>query len=70
MVVSSSAKKSVFRLNGFSSRKNAVDDLLGKVDDMIKANRSITIDGAAEELGIGHKEAQKLQNHEFFFGTF
>ncbi|GFT30609.1 hypothetical protein TNCV_711551 [Trichonephila clavipes] len=35
--------------------KNVVDELLRKVDDMIKANRRITIDGAAEELKIGHE---------------
>ncbi|GFS92860.1 hypothetical protein TNCV_1162421 [Trichonephila clavipes] len=27
-----------------------------KVDDVIKASRCITIDGAADELGIGHEE--------------
>ncbi|GFT22494.1 hypothetical protein TNCV_3274551 [Trichonephila clavipes] len=33
---------------------HALDDLLRKVDDMIKANWRIPIDGVAEELGIGH----------------
>ncbi|GFV96149.1 hypothetical protein TNCV_1871091 [Trichonephila clavipes] len=32
---------------------NVVDELLKKVDGMIKANRRITLDGVAEELGIG-----------------
>ncbi|GFV07628.1 hypothetical protein TNCV_4941301 [Trichonephila clavipes] len=36
----------------FPVSKNVVDDLLRKVDDMIKANRCIT-----EELGIGHERA-------------
>ncbi|GFV97881.1 hypothetical protein TNCV_2021961 [Trichonephila clavipes] len=37
---------------------------------MIKANRRITIDGVAEELGIGHEGAQKMQSPEFFLGDF
>ncbi|GFX56817.1 hypothetical protein TNCV_495651 [Trichonephila clavipes] len=32
----------------------------------IKANRRITIDGEAEELEIGHKQAQKMQSPKFF----
>ncbi|GFY74487.1 hypothetical protein TNIN_63181 [Trichonephila inaurata madagascariensis] len=43
----------------FPVSKNVVDDLLWKVDDMIKANRRIPIDGVVEELGIGHERAQK-----------
>ncbi|GFV09950.1 hypothetical protein TNCV_4517041 [Trichonephila clavipes] len=30
-------------------RMNVFEDLLGKVDDVVKANRLITIDGEAEE---------------------
>ncbi|GFU18049.1 hypothetical protein TNCV_1446111 [Trichonephila clavipes] len=41
-----------------------------KVDDMIKANLRITIDGAAEELGIRHERSQKKQNSEFFLEGF
>ncbi|GFV39505.1 kinase suppressor of Ras 2 [Trichonephila clavipes] len=33
---------------------------------MIKANQRITIDGKAEELGIGYERAQKMQRPEFF----
>ncbi|GFR31057.1 histone-lysine N-methyltransferase SETMAR [Trichonephila clavata] len=32
----------------------------GKVDDMIRANRRITIDEVAEELGISHERAQNI----------
>ncbi|GFT22116.1 hypothetical protein TNCV_3271691 [Trichonephila clavipes] len=39
----------------FPASKNVVDDPLIKVDDMIKANRRVTIDGVEEELGIGHE---------------
>ncbi|GFS49995.1 hypothetical protein TNCV_1836391 [Trichonephila clavipes] len=49
---------------------NVVDDLLRKVDDIIKANPRITIDGVAKELGIGHKRAQKMQSPEFFLEGF
>ncbi|GFV83900.1 hypothetical protein TNCV_1479021 [Trichonephila clavipes] len=45
---------------------NVVDDLLRKLDDMVKAHRRINIDGVAEELGIEHKRAQKLQSPAFF----
>ncbi|GFR24944.1 HTH_48 domain-containing protein [Trichonephila clavata] len=31
-----------------------------KVDDMIRANRRITIDEVAEELGISHERAQTI----------
>ncbi|GFY31445.1 hypothetical protein TNCV_4990041 [Trichonephila clavipes] len=50
--------------------RNVIDDLLRKVDDMIKANWRITIDGAAKELGIGHERAQKMQSSEVFFEGF
>ncbi|GFX53973.1 hypothetical protein TNCV_1155041 [Trichonephila clavipes] len=33
-----------------------------KVDEMIKANRRSTINGVAEELGIGHERAHKIIN--------
>ncbi|GFX75553.1 hypothetical protein TNCV_4714601 [Trichonephila clavipes] len=40
------------------------------VDDMIKENLRITIDGVMEELGIGHERVQKLQSPEFFLEGF
>ncbi|GFT29222.1 hypothetical protein TNCV_3588151 [Trichonephila clavipes] len=49
---------------------NVVDDLLRKVDDVIKANRLITIDGVTEELGIGDERAQKWQSSDFFLVGF
>ncbi|GFV54438.1 hypothetical protein TNCV_2865221 [Trichonephila clavipes] len=52
------------------SLDNVVDDILWKVDNMIKANRRITIVGVAEELGIGHEQAQKIQSPEFFLEGF
>ncbi|GFR15270.1 HTH_48 domain-containing protein [Trichonephila clavata] len=36
------------------------DANVGKVDDMIRANRRITIDEVAEELGISHERAQNI----------
>ncbi|GFV15695.1 hypothetical protein TNCV_986781 [Trichonephila clavipes] len=44
--------------------------ILSKVDGMIKANRRITIDGVAKELGIRHERAQKMQRPEFFPESF
>ncbi|GFX64524.1 hypothetical protein TNCV_2811491 [Trichonephila clavipes] len=49
---------------------NVADDLLRKVDDMIESNWCITIDGVAEELGIGHERSQKMQSPEFFLEGF
>ncbi|GFW79336.1 hypothetical protein TNCV_2477431 [Trichonephila clavipes] len=49
---------------------NVVDDLLRKVDDMIKANRRNTINVVAEELGIKHGRVQKTQSPEFFLEGF
>ncbi|GFU07594.1 hypothetical protein TNCV_2225641 [Trichonephila clavipes] len=49
---------------------NVVDDLLRKVEDMIKANRRITIDGVTEELGIGHERAQKMRSPELSLEGF
>ncbi|GFW25250.1 transposable element Tcb2 transposase [Trichonephila clavipes] len=49
---------------------NVVDDLLRKVDDKIGVNWHITIDGVAEELGIGHERAQKMQSPEFSLEGF
>ncbi|GFY09472.1 hypothetical protein TNCV_4321511 [Trichonephila clavipes] len=51
----------------FPVSKNGVDDLLRKVDDMIKANR---IDGVTEELEIGHERAQKIQSPDLFLEGF
>ncbi|GFV87052.1 hypothetical protein TNCV_5112701 [Trichonephila clavipes] len=53
-----------------SVSKNVVDDLLKKVDAMIKTNRRITIDEVAEGLGIGHERSQKMQSPEFFLEGF
>ncbi|GFT64413.1 hypothetical protein TNCV_4831451 [Trichonephila clavipes] len=39
-------------------------------DNMIKSNRRTTIDGVAEELGIVHKRAQKMQSPESFLDNF
>ncbi|GFV39465.1 uncharacterized protein TNCV_4796621 [Trichonephila clavipes] len=36
---------------------NATDDLLRKLDGIVKANLRITIDGVEDELGIGHEQA-------------
>ncbi|GFY45611.1 histone-lysine N-methyltransferase SETMAR [Trichonephila inaurata madagascariensis] len=41
-------------------RTAATDANVGKVDDMIIANRRITIDEVAEELGISHEQAQNI----------
>ncbi|GFV69994.1 hypothetical protein TNCV_463331 [Trichonephila clavipes] len=49
---------------------NVVDDFLRKVDDTIKANRRINIDGVAEELGIGHKRVHKMKSPEFSLEGF
>ncbi|GFS32174.1 histone-lysine N-methyltransferase SETMAR [Trichonephila inaurata madagascariensis] len=37
------------------TRTATTDANIGKVDDMIRANRRITIDEVAEELGISHE---------------
>ncbi|GFY37795.1 histone-lysine N-methyltransferase SETMAR [Trichonephila inaurata madagascariensis] len=42
------------------TRTATTDANVGKVDDMIRANRRITIDEVAEELGISHKRAQNI----------
>ncbi|GFQ77909.1 histone-lysine N-methyltransferase SETMAR [Trichonephila clavata] len=41
-------------------RTATTDANVGKVDDMIRANRHITIDEVAEELGISHERAQNI----------
>ncbi|GFR19426.1 histone-lysine N-methyltransferase SETMAR [Trichonephila clavata] len=41
-------------------RTATTDANVGKVDDMIRANRRITIDEVAEELGISHERAQNI----------
>ncbi|GFY04018.1 hypothetical protein TNCV_1197961 [Trichonephila clavipes] len=41
-----------------------------KVDDMVKANRRITIHRVAEELGIGRERAQEMQSPEFSWKAF
>ncbi|GFV18540.1 DUF4817 domain-containing protein [Trichonephila clavipes] len=38
------------------------DENVRKVDDMLKANPCNTIDGVAEEIGIGHDRAHKIIN--------
>ncbi|GFV43961.1 hypothetical protein TNCV_492861 [Trichonephila clavipes] len=40
------------------------------MDDMIKTNRRITIDGVGEELGVGQEQAQKMQSPEIFLEGF
>ncbi|GFV60856.1 hypothetical protein TNCV_924701 [Trichonephila clavipes] len=40
------------------------------MDDTIRANQRITIDGEAEELGFGNERIQKMQSPEFFFEGF
>ncbi|GFY44713.1 tubulin polyglutamylase ttll6 [Trichonephila inaurata madagascariensis] len=42
------------------TRTATTDANVGKVDDMIRANRRITIDEVAEELGISHERAQNI----------
>ncbi|GFS36140.1 histone-lysine N-methyltransferase SETMAR [Trichonephila inaurata madagascariensis] len=42
------------------TRTATTDANVGKVDDMIRANRRITIDAVAEELGISHERAQNI----------
>ncbi|GFQ98439.1 histone-lysine N-methyltransferase SETMAR [Trichonephila clavata] len=42
------------------TRTAPTDANVGKVDDMIRANRRITIDEVAEELGISHERAQNI----------
>ncbi|GFR17574.1 histone-lysine N-methyltransferase SETMAR [Trichonephila clavata] len=42
------------------TRTATTDANVGKVDDMIRANRRITIDEVAEELGIAHERAQNI----------
>ncbi|XP_047004734.1 protein GVQW3-like [Schistocerca americana] len=42
------------------TRTATTDAHVRKVEDMIKANRRITIDGVAAELGIGHERAHKI----------
>ncbi|GFQ97567.1 HTH_48 domain-containing protein [Trichonephila clavata] len=42
------------------TRTATTDANVGKVDDMIRANRRITIDEVAEELGILHERAQNI----------
>ncbi|GFY53066.1 HTH_48 domain-containing protein [Trichonephila inaurata madagascariensis] len=45
------------------TRTATTDANVGKVDDMIRANRRITIDEVAEELGISHERAQTSSRH-------
>ncbi|GFU44741.1 hypothetical protein TNCV_2220571 [Trichonephila clavipes] len=40
------------------------------MDDMIRANWRITMDGVAEELRIGNQRTQKVQSPDFFLGGF
>ncbi|GFS64223.1 uncharacterized protein TNIN_316481 [Trichonephila inaurata madagascariensis] len=42
------------------TRTATTDANVGKVDDMIRANRRITIDEVVEELGISHERAQSI----------
>ncbi|GFY37317.1 histone-lysine N-methyltransferase SETMAR [Trichonephila inaurata madagascariensis] len=42
------------------TRTATTDANVGKVDDMIRANRRITIDEVAEELGISHERGQNI----------
>ncbi|GFY76676.1 uncharacterized protein TNIN_161821 [Trichonephila inaurata madagascariensis] len=42
------------------TRTTTTDANVGKVDDMIRANRRITIDEVAEEFGISHERAQNI----------
>ncbi|GFQ78404.1 histone-lysine N-methyltransferase SETMAR [Trichonephila clavata] len=42
------------------TRTATTDANVGKVDDMIRVNRRITIDKVAEELGISHERAQNI----------
>ncbi|GFR09879.1 histone-lysine N-methyltransferase SETMAR [Trichonephila clavata] len=42
------------------TRTATTDKNVGKVDDMIRANRRITIDEVAEERGISHERAQNI----------
>ncbi|GFY52200.1 histone-lysine N-methyltransferase SETMAR [Trichonephila inaurata madagascariensis] len=42
------------------TRMATTDANVGKVDDMIRANRRITIDEVAEELGISHERVQNI----------
>ncbi|GFS48738.1 histone-lysine N-methyltransferase SETMAR [Trichonephila inaurata madagascariensis] len=42
------------------TRTATTDANVGKVDDMIRVNRRITINEAAEELGISHERAQNI----------
>ncbi|GFQ88640.1 histone-lysine N-methyltransferase SETMAR [Trichonephila clavata] len=42
------------------TRTATTDANVGKVDDMIRANRRISIDEVAEELGISHERAQNI----------
>ncbi|GFY73382.1 histone-lysine N-methyltransferase SETMAR [Trichonephila inaurata madagascariensis] len=42
------------------TRTATTDANVGKVDDMIRANRRITIDEVEEELGISHERAQNI----------
>ncbi|XP_049762475.1 uncharacterized protein LOC126088379 [Schistocerca cancellata] len=42
------------------TRTATTDTNVRKVDDMVKANRRITIDGVAAELGIGHERPHKI----------
>lgn len=42
------------------TRMATTDANVGKVDDMIRVNRRITIDEVAEELGISHERAQNI----------
>ncbi|GFR16304.1 histone-lysine N-methyltransferase SETMAR [Trichonephila clavata] len=42
------------------TRTATTDANIGKVDDMIRANRRITVDEVAEELRISHERAQNI----------
>ncbi|GFR34070.1 histone-lysine N-methyltransferase SETMAR [Trichonephila clavata] len=42
------------------TRTATTDANVGKVDDMIRANRRITIDEVGEEFGISHERAQNI----------
>ncbi|GFU68368.1 hypothetical protein TNCV_3077561 [Trichonephila clavipes] len=54
----------------FPVSKKVIDILLRKVDDIIKVNRRITINGVEKELGIGYEGAQKMQSPEFCLQGF
>ncbi|GFQ84729.1 histone-lysine N-methyltransferase SETMAR [Trichonephila clavata] len=43
-------------------RTDCTEENVRKVDDMVKANRRITIDCVVEELGIGPERAHKIIN--------